>query len=121
MDNGILVRSLPEGEDFSDPEALVGGANSPYSDSHPAIAPDERFIIFDSTRPDGLGWADFYISFRNPDRTWSNAIHMGNILNNETNNICASLSLDGKYIFSTSNNDIYWVSTAVIEKLKPVR
>lgn len=83
------------------------------------IAADESFILFDSTRPDGLGWADLYVSFRGADGTWGMAIHMGNHLSNETNNICPSLSHDGKVLFFTSQNDIYWVSAEVIESFRP--
>ena len=66
-----------------------------------------------------MGWADFYITFRNFDGTWGDALHMGDVVNNETNNICPSLSHDGKYLFFTSNNDIYWVSTDIIERIRP--
>jgi hypothetical protein len=118
VDNGILVRSSMKDGVYSDPEPLVGAANSPYADSHPVISPDESFIIFDSTRPDGLGWADLYVSFRKNDETWGEGIHMGSPLSNETNNICASLSPDGKYLFFTSNNDIYWVSIEAIARFK---
>jgi hypothetical protein len=118
VDNGILVRSLWQGGDYSDPEPLIGGVNSPYADSHPVIAPDESFIVFDSTRQDGLGWADLYISFRNDDETWGQGIHMGSPISNETNNICPSLSPDGEYLFFTSNNDIYWMSTEALARFR---
>ena len=113
-----MVRTFPSGAGYTSPEALVGRANSPYADVHPVIAPDESYVIFDSTRPDGMGWADLYISFRRPDGTWGEAVPMGEVVNNRTNNICPSLSPDGEFLFFTSNNDIYWVSTEAIAKLR---
>ena len=86
---------------------------------HPCIAPDETYIIFDSEREGGVGRADLWISFRNPDATWGRAINLGDKINKPGNESIPHLTADGKYLFYTSNRDIYWVSTEFIDALKP--
>jgi hypothetical protein len=114
---GIVRYSFENGE-YSEMETLDKNVNSPFSDAHPWIAPDEGFILFDSIRPGGKGWGDFYVSFRAKDGSWSKAISLGETINTAGNNICPSVSPDGKYLFYTASNDIYWVSTEVIHKLR---
>jgi len=98
---------------------LIGGMNKPAADRapgrHPCIAPDERFVIFDSYDKDGKG--RLYICYRKKDGTWSKACDLGDKINFE-DHICASLSPDGKYIFYHADSDIYWVRTDFIEELK---
>jgi Tol biopolymer transport system component len=104
----------------------VGDVNSPYEDWHPCIAPDESYIIFDSNRPGshlGEGTFDLYVCFRLQDGTWGKAINIGEKLNVNAENTIASITRDGSYLFYNSKNngtwDIYWVSTKVIEDLRP--
>jgi pimeloyl-ACP methyl ester carboxylesterase len=117
----IVMQEWADGE-YAPPVRLEGGVNSGHGDAHPCIAPDESFIIFDSRRPGSLGgeWDDdLYVSFRNPDGTWGEAIHLGRDINTPGNNMTASLSPDGKYLFYFSSDDIYWVDAAVIESFRP--
>jgi hypothetical protein len=89
--------------------------------AHPCIAPDGSFIIFDSLIPsdkEGDEQTDLFISFRQKDGSWGDAINLGDKINTPGGNICASLAPDGKYLFYLANRDIYWVSTEFIEKLK---
>jgi Tol biopolymer transport system component len=54
--------------------------------------------------------------------SWGDAINIGKKLNIEAENIVASISPDGKYLFFNSMNgntwDIYWVDADIIEELK---
>lgn len=77
---------------------------------HPAIAPDESFIIFDDNK--GL-----YVSFREADGSWGNAISLSKILNEQGATLPA-VSPDGKYLFYASQGDLYWVSTRILEKFR---
>jgi len=79
---------------------------------HPAIAPDESFIVFDDNK--GL-----YVCFREADDSWGNAISLSNILNKQ-NATLPAVSPDGRYLFYTSKSDLYWVSTRILEKLRPM-
>lgn len=115
----LYRRQLIQGQ-YQEPEKLTGGVNSDYSDAHPGIAPDESYLIFDSNRPGALGGEydnDFYLGFRHQDGSWSTAIHLTQI-SDIGDNMCASISPDGKYIFFYANHDIYWVSAALIGQIK---
>ena len=100
-------------------------------------------------RDDGLGGVDYYVVFRSEDDTWSEPVNLGPKINQpEGREWSASISPDGKYLFfmsSRSNEDdglpltgrsisdllelsarpgqgnsaIWWVSTEVIEQLRP--
>ena len=99
-----------------------GGVNTEYSEAHPFIAPDESYIIFDSSRPQGKGKSDLYICYRDDNGSWSKALN-SELLNTVESDWCATVSPEGKYLFftrnGTGNGDIYWVSTKIIEALKP--
>jgi len=82
------------------------------------ISPDESYIIFCSARKSGFGNGDLYISFKDGNGIWRNAVNMDKPINSEHHELCPFVSADGKYLFYTSNQDIYWVSTDVIEKIK---
>ncbi|WP_299884032.1 ankyrin repeat domain-containing protein [uncultured Lacinutrix sp.] len=82
------------------------------------IDPEEKYIIFCSTRSEGFGRGDLYISFKNSNGTWSKSINMGKAINTKNHELCPFVTADGKYLFYTSNEDIYWVSTEVIKEIK---
>jgi Tol biopolymer transport system component len=44
---------------------------------------------------------------------------MGNNVNTNQNEANATFSPDGKYLFFTRGDDIYWVSTQILEELRP--
>jgi len=48
------------------------------------IAPDESYLIWDSERDDGYGDSDLYISFRQEDNSWGEAINLGDKVNTDT-------------------------------------
>lgn len=103
---------------YGERESLGGGVNSPFPGAHPCIAADESFIVFDSKRDESGENADLFVCFRQQDGTWSEAIDFGSDINTPTDEICAMLTPDGKYMFYQSRGDIYWVSTEILENLK---
>jgi len=82
------------------------------------IAPDESYIIFCSFKRSGLGEGDLYISFKDENNAWTQAVNMGEPINSEHHELCPFVSQDGKYLFYTSNKDIYWVSADIIEEIR---
>ena len=120
-EHGIAVTRLVGGR-FGELVRLNGGPNSPppgrLPGRHPCISPDESFIVFDSYRDTEYpGEGALFASFRNEDGSWGDPINLGEGVNT-SHHICASISPDGRYLFFYSNNDIYWVSTEVLEKLR---
>lgn len=119
--NNIYCSKLVEGK-YTKAEKLSDMINTKHREFDPFIAPDESFIIFASGRPGGFGASDLYISFHNKDGSWTKARNMGNEINSAATDYTPMLSPDGKYLFFTSGregvDDIYWVDSGVIKKLK---
>ena len=77
---------------------------------HPAIAPDDSYIIFDNN--EGL-----FVCYRQNGGSWSEAISLNEYLSEKKATI-PSISPDGRFLFFASQNNLYWVSTRIIQKLK---
>ena len=109
-----------------EPIALSKEINTGKYNAHPFIAPDESYIIWDGRRDSGYGHSDIYISFKQKDGSWGEAINMGGKINTEAWEAAASVTPDGKYIFFNRNMgsdkyenvDIFWVDAKIIETLR---
>lgn len=107
-----------------EPKPFGKEINTGKWNAHPFIAPDESYLIWDGERDGGQGDSDLYISFRQHDGSWSEAINMGDKINTSAAELGAIVTPDGKYLFfnrgaSQGNGDIFWVSAQVIEDLRP--
>ena len=102
---------------FTDPIDLIGGVNSEAFEAHSYVSPDGSFILFDSLRPSEFEHGGIYVSFRKEDGTWSEAANLGSKIN-ATHSHISSLSPDGKYIYFSRENDIWWVSARIIQELR---
>ncbi len=103
---------------FQKPVRLSSSVNTPAYEADAFVSPDGDYLIFGSTRAEGLGRGDLYISFKNPDGSWTKAVNMGDKINTRHHELCPYVSADGKYLFFTSNQDIYWVDARVIEEFR---
>ena len=108
------------------PEKLGKAVNSDATELHPCIAPDERFIVFYSSRPGhyGSSGGDLYVSFKNEDGTWKNAVNLGEKFNKgHLSTSFPRLSPDGKHFFFLKivsvpwKCDVYWVSVEALDHL----
>ncbi len=111
---GIVCSRLVDGRYEEPVVQAVGFADSDLQKSpifHPGIAPDERFIVFDDNN-------ELYVSFREDDGSWGKAVPLGEILGERTATI-PSISPDGHYLFYASHDDVHWVSTEILGKLRP--
>jgi ankyrin repeat protein len=126
----IARRRLQNDGSFGPFEALGDSINFLVNASHPEISPDGSYLIFDGSEPGSEGTtADLYVSFLHNDSTWSKGARLPEPVSTvEAEEIAARVSPDGKYLFYASFNqamggnygNIYWVSTKVIERLRPV-
>ncbi len=135
----IYVSRLLDGE-YTEPERVSDKVNSEFHDFDAFVAPDESYMIFCSIRPGDLGNGDLYISFRDENGSWSEAINMGPEFNSPAGENRPFVTLDGRYFFFTSNKevnlepgdpadlqnlpgngsrDIYWVDAAALEQFRP--
>ncbi len=104
---------------FLNPTMLPETINMNRYEADVFIAPDDSYMIFCSIRKNGLGQGDLYISFKDGKGQWTAAVNMGSDINTEKHELCPFVSTDGKYLFYTSNQDIYWVSTNILERYRP--
>ncbi|MBU8892453.1 MAG: hypothetical protein KOO66_06715 [Bacteroidales bacterium] len=119
MKRKILMSPFENGryDRIIDPKIEKGG--------HGFISSDESFVLLDASGDDSNGKKDIYIAFRNEDGGWSKPVNLGQQVNTEFSETCPSLSPDGKYIFFGRYNDIneksniYWISSKILEELKP--
>jgi hypothetical protein len=112
---------------YEEPKPLPKTINTGSFLSHPFIAPDESYLLFDAERGDGFGSSDIHISFKQKDGTWGEAINLGDKINTSAWEASASITPDGKYLFFSrnvgsddyENVDIFWVDAKIIDDLKP--
>ncbi|MEE9443496.1 MAG: hypothetical protein V3V99_12595 [candidate division Zixibacteria bacterium] len=107
-------------------EKLGNSINSSATELHPCVAPDERFIVFYSSRPGHYGTegGDLYISFKNQNGTWKQAINLGEQFNKgHLSTSFPRLSPDGKYFFFLKlvsipwQCEVFWVSVDALDDL----
>lgn len=112
------------------PKEMNSIVNTGKWTAHPYIAPDESYLIWDSEREGGYGGSDLYVSFKQKDGSWGDAINMGKEVNSDNWDAYASVTPDGKYILfnrgidmesDPTNVDIYWVDAKIIDKLRPAQ
>lgn len=128
--NGVLRYSRLINGKREAPKPLDKVINTGKWNAHPLIASDESYILWDSEREGGYGDNDLYISFKQQDGSWGEAINLGDKVNTEAEEIGAKLTPDGKYLFfgrnmgakdsdGYPNMDIFWVDAKFIKGLKP--
>ena len=129
--DGVLRYSrLVEGKREA-PRAFAKTINTGMFNAHPFVAPDGSYIIWDGERDNGYGKGDLYISFRQADGSWGEAVNMGETINSPASEGGAFVTADGKYLFFSRNmnpeswqkgepynTDIFWVDAGIIERLK---
>ena len=118
----IFVSRFSDGE-YSIPEKIGNAITTPITEQICFISPDESYIVFYRYTRDNLDNVGLYISFRDQNSLWTKAENMGDLINAPAKSITqdASLSPDGKYMFFLKRYEesIYWVSTEIIEELRP--
>jgi len=122
--NGVLRYAKMEHGKLTTPKPFPKQINTGTWNAHPFIAPDESYVIWDGQRTEGQRDSDLYISFKEANGAWGEAIRFGDNVNSSANDFAAQLSPDGKYLFFNRNQgdgnvDTFWVDAKVIEKLKP--
>lgn len=103
---------------FQKPVKLPAAINTQAYEADVCIAPDASYLIFCGKRRDGMGKGDLYISFKNENGEWTTAQNMGSQINTIHHELCPFITQDGKYLFYTSNQEIYWISTDILEGMR---
>lgn len=118
----IYRSRLVDGE-YQIPENLGPVVNSSNYEGDVFIAHDESYMIVSVYgREDGFGDGDLYVSFQNPDHSWSPLKNLGAGVNSDKRDFCPMVTPDGKYLFFSSKRrsagDIFWVDAGVIDALR---
>lgn len=96
---------------------------------HAFISPSQDYLVFTGRNQDeGRKDNDIYVCFKQKEGTWTKPLNLGSVVNSDFNEKGPSITPDGKYLFfgraeregKIGLANIYWVSTEVIHKLKPV-
>lgn len=132
----IRYSRLVNGE-YEKPKAFSESINTGQYNVHPFIAPDESYLIWDGQRGVSERNADLFISFKQNDGSWGEAIKFGDEINTSANETGARVTPDGKFLFfnrnmgsftmmdkdgeerTLPNMDVFWVDAKVIEELRP--
>jgi Tol biopolymer transport system component len=120
--DGDIYRSKLVDDRFIDPENLGEHINTEHNEYSPCIDPDEGFILFSRymEKPKGV---QLYVSFHLKDGSWSQAERLDQVIPLMKRSRFPGLSHDSKYLFFNAfknrDVDIYWISTQIIENLKP--
>jgi hypothetical protein len=102
---------------FQEAEIEFGG--------HPFISPSQDYLIVDArNREDKNQKSDFYVCFKKKDGTWTKPINLGITVNSTFDEKSANVTPDGKYLIFSRRSEgnalkLYWVSTEVIENVRP--
>ena len=136
---GEIFRSVLSDGALGPAEPLADPINSIHQEVDPLIAPDGSYLLFGSGRPGGYTLLDLYVSFRQPDGSWTAPINGGQMFNSFGMPVRMNITPDGKYLFFLSthptdmpkgapsssqaarrwgDSDVYWVSTEFLRELK---
>lgn len=115
--NGYIATARMKDGRFAAFERLQGGPEVLRSEkvrnvAHPAISPDGSYLLFDKGGPPS------YVCFRRPDSDWGDPIDLSQHGLDATTAV-TSVSPDGRYLFLAKAGDVYWVSSRVVESLRP--
>ncbi len=114
MSDIFLARFV--GGKYERPVNLGDPINSAAEETTPFVAPDGSYLLFSRQ-------FDLWASFRGAGGAWTEPVKFGPGVNSTAIELCPMVTADGKYLFFLSQRDgeshVYWVSAAVIEKLRP--
>ena len=96
---------------------------------HAFVSPNDDYLLVTArnTEEENRQDNDIYVYFKTKEGNWSDAINLGASVNSTFSEKTPTISPDGKYLFFGRDEraiepglaDIYWVSTEVIESLRP--
>jgi len=101
----LWVTKRPTKDDpWGTPENLGPTVNSARFDGNPFIARDGLTLYFGSTRPEGYGDLDIWMTRRDTaDSAWTESVNIGPAVNSSSNDGMPSLSANGSILYFTSD------------------
>jgi len=103
------------------PKNLGPNVNGPGSEHHSIPTPDGRSLYVTTTRTEGFGGEDIYVTTRGADGTWGPLANLGPLINGPRNDRCTAWTPDLKiFLFDSDragglgSKDLWWVSFAAV-------
>ncbi len=91
------------GDKYDEPQSLSDAINTESYEFNAYVAPDESFIIFSGyNREDGYGSGDMYISIKEENKDWSQAVNLGEEINSKYMDYCPFVDLNTMTLYFTS-------------------
>jgi hypothetical protein len=113
--NDIWTSRLVNGK-WTAPENLGPNVNSPGDEHHSITTPDGRLIYTTTTREDGYGHEDIYITTRDANGKWGPLVNLGPLVNGPGDDRCPAWTPDHRiFLFDSVNQsgfgsrDIWWL------------
>lgn len=116
-------------------EVVIKNFDASSSNPFYHLSADKRFLIIATQGQDSKGKTDFYISFLEKDGTYSQPVHMGDVINTSETETTPFLAADNHTLYFSSNghpgygdNDIFvsyrlddtWKNWSVPQNLGPL-
>lgn len=79
--------------------------NTAFDETTPFLHIDNRTLLFSSTRPEGMGGSDLFMSRKINDTAWEVAVNLGYPINTAYDEASACISGDGSTLFFSSDRD----------------
>jgi len=118
FNRGILYSRYEDGI-YSEPQILAEPINiidTNAIDYTPYIAPDESYLLFCSNRHNTKEEdCRIYLSSRNEAGVWSDPIDLNDRMDFDKDSRDPYVSPDGKYLFFSSGENIYWIDAKIID------
>ncbi len=100
--SGDLYTSELKGDTWVIPDKLDKKINSGGWEPSGCFSSDEKTFIFASTRKDGFGGTDLFISRKGPDGNWTEPVNLGKEINTPYDEDSPYLHADGKTLYFSS-------------------
>jgi tetratricopeptide (TPR) repeat protein len=101
-----LFISYKQGDDWSSPQNLGTGVNSPEWDSQPSLSADGRTLYFVSDRKGSLGKRDIWLSSLDSTNRWAKATNLGAPVNTIEDDLSPFIHANGKTLFFSSEGHV---------------
>ncbi|MDX1652391.1 MAG: SPOR domain-containing protein [Brumimicrobium sp.] len=95
------IIKMPNGQ-WSKPQNLGPGINTPYDEDAPFLAVDNKTMYFASNGPNSMGGFDIFKTVRDENDIWSPPVNLGYPLNTTSDDIYYTTTVDGFTGYLTS-------------------
>ncbi len=97
-----IYQAKMKGNALIEVNTIPGNINTKYWESQPSISCDGSMMFFSSSREDGEGGSDIYVSYKMNDGRWSHGENLGDVVNTTGDEEAPFISPDGLTLYFTS-------------------